>query len=344
MKKIVQTFIFLIFITNLLIGQDKMDDYGRIAIQLVDPESSEELSSSAKNVLKNKLNLGISKFSMGSNGNSRFVIFPKVSIMDKVITGSTPPMVVYSLSVDLFLGDGQTGELFSSVSIPTKGVGQNETKAFLSSLSKININSPDFKQFIEDGKNNIIKYYNSKCDEYISNANRLADTKNYMEAINSLNQIPNICYDCYSKADSLILNIYIKKQTDDCGKIISQAKSFLSNQQWSEAAEVLADVLPDVSCYSEASSMLNKIDKHFTDEIIRKRRLAAEELARKRKLEDDRIVRTNLSEDRQYELDSKKLNNSFQIDKARIEALRQVGIKQAENQPKNINYNYHTWR
>ena len=66
------------------------------------------------------------------------------------------------------------GIKFASFSATVKGVGENETKAYMSALKNLKTNDPNYQDFIEKAKNKIVEYYNSKCDFIIKEAKALA--------------------------------------------------------------------------------------------------------------------------------------------------------------------------
>jgi hypothetical protein len=67
-------------------------------------------------------------------------------------------MTALSMSITFFIGDGVEGTKFSSYTIETKGVGNSDTKAYLSAFKNIRVNDPGYAQFLETGKKKIIEY------------------------------------------------------------------------------------------------------------------------------------------------------------------------------------------
>ena len=171
----------------------KSDDFGRIILNSYVAPQAEGIPPSAKRMLTNKLSQIASKNGMGgSDLNPRFIITPNITILTKDLTSTAPPMTALTMEITFYIGDGIEGTLFANTSIEVKGVGTNETKAYISGLKRINPSNPTIKNLVEEGKTKIIEYYNSKCDFIIKEASAKSNRKNFDEAIASLLAVPEV--------------------------------------------------------------------------------------------------------------------------------------------------------
>ena len=319
MKKII--LVILVFFTFLnLKAQNKLgktDDIGRIAITSYIPDQVEGISEITAQSLENKLDQIVTNGGLGAT-DSRFIITPSISVLNKEITATTPSMYVLSLNVTFYIGDGIEGTKFSSYSITTKGVGNTETKAYLAAFKNIKVNDPGFNTFIEKGKTKIIEYYNSKCDFLIKQAQTIASQDKYEEAIFNLVQIPDVCKDCYTKAMDAVAPIYKAKIDKQCKILLTKAKSTWASGQNLDAAAQIGDLLsqidPNASCYPESQKLVLEVGK--------------------RVLELDK---------REWNFKLKEQQDDVDIRKATIQAARDIGVAYGNNQPKVI-YNYRTIR
>ena len=126
--------IFFGLITNLVLCQNNLgnaDDDARIALNIFIPEQIENIPAVAKSLLNDRVTQILTNYSLsGSNQNGRFILLPTVSVIEKYVTSTIPSMIVLSLQISLYVGDGFQGIKFSTTSFSLKGVGQNETKAY----------------------------------------------------------------------------------------------------------------------------------------------------------------------------------------------------------------------
>lgn len=312
--------IIMLFCTLFAKSQNKLgktDDLGRIAITSFITDQVEGISEITAQSLENKLDQIVTNAGLGAS-DSRFIITPSVSVLNKEITSTTPAMYVLSLNVTFYIGDGIEGTKFSSYSVSTKGVGNTETKAYLAAFKNIKVNDPGFNTFIDKGKTKIIEYYNSKCDFLIKQAQTIASQDKYEEAIFNLVQIPDVCKECYTKAMDAVAPIYKAKIDKQCKILLTKAKSTWAAGQNLDAAsqigELLAQIDPNASCYPETQKLVAEVGK--------------------RVLELDK---------REWSFKLKEQQDEVDIRKATINASRDIGVAYGNNQPRVI-YNYRTIR
>ena len=167
----------------------KSDDAARIKLAAHVPKQIENMPEAARSSLANKLSQIVTQNGLGGkSSNERFIITANINVISKELTPTAPPLQAYILDVTLYIGDGIDGSKFSSISTEVKGIGESETKAYISALKNIKTTDPKYQTFIETGKNKIIEYYNSKCDFIISEAKSLAKQTKYEEGIFKLTE------------------------------------------------------------------------------------------------------------------------------------------------------------
>jgi len=354
----------IVIITLLILGVSvnaqnklgKIDDAGRIAIAPI-VGSIPDMPASAERMLLNKMGQIASKNGMASAGN-RFIMYPHVTIMSQDITPTAPPMHAYNLDVTLYIADNITQSIFSSTTISLKGVGKNTTKAYIGALKMLNYKRPEVKTFVEEGKNKIIEYYNSKCDFILKDAESLAARKEFDQAIYATTSIPDICKDCYIKAQDVSVAIFKQKMENECMKNIADARAAKAKDDYELAANLVSAILPDVSCYADAQSLLKEIEDHRCAVALGKAKGAWSsgnadyagrwlgEVASDSKCYKEAIALGNeikaklkADEDREWDFKVKVHDDVVDIRKQAIKAVRDVGVAFGENQqPTNINW------
>lgn len=272
MKKILTSlFLFTIMLAKAQTsGESKTGS--QIELTAYVPEQTEGLTEIARNNLENKLSQIVLANGAGvSAGNSRFIITANVVVLTKDITPTAPPMQAYTLGVNLYIGDGIEGTKFSSCSVTLKGVGENETKAYMSALKNLRVNDPQYQAFISKGKSKIIEYYNSKCDLIIKESKVLASQNQFDSALFKLSAIPGECKACYDKSAAVAKTIYKQFIDNDCKIRLTEAKNSWNGSQNEygavAAGEYLSQISPNASCYKEAQEFSNKISaKILADE------------------------------------------------------------------------------
>jgi hypothetical protein len=227
-------------------------------------------------------------------------------------------MQAYTLEITLYIGDGIEGTLFASHSVTLKGVGENETKAYMAALKNLKTNDPQYQTFIEKGKTKIIEYYNSRCDFIIKEAQSLASQSQYDAAIFKLTSVPEVCADCFNKCMDAVAPIFQQRIDKDCLIRLAAANNIWSANQdvnsANSAGEVLAFIDPQAACYKDAQALTEKMAK--------------------RVLEIDK---------REWNFKLKVQQDGVDISKAAISAARDVGVAYGNGQPQSVVYNTRGW-
>jgi len=303
------TMVAMIICPSLLQAQTK-NEPSAIALSVMISQETDDLSEAAKVVLSNKLiQIATANGISAKEGFDRFFITAVPALMSRDIVPRPPQQIAQSMDVTLYIGDYFDQKIFASTSISCKGVGTNETKAYIEALKNLNANAPQVRAFVENGKKKIIDYYVTQCDNIINKAQSLANQKNFEEAIYLLTSIPEAVPDCYSRALVEAEGIYQQYIDHLCNIYLAHAKSAWVAEQNSsgaqKAGEYLSYIYPDAYCYGEAARLYNEIrnkvlyDWHFAMRIYRE---------------------------------------DMDLQRQRIEAWREVGVAYGENQRAD-NYN-----
>lgn len=305
------------------------DDIGRVAL-VPAIVSNSSIPSYASSLVKSKLIQVITQCGLGgSSYDQRFIITANIVETSKEITTTAPPMVALELSTTLYIGDVATGNLYSSCPLSlSKGVGANETKAYMSAIKAINMQNPEVRDFIEEGKTKIVEYYNSQIDFIIADAMAQADQEHFDDAISILFSVPEVCKEAYLKAMDTVAGVYQRKIDKEGAILLNIAtQAWNANQSYDGAEEVatyLAKVHPLSSSFTGACKLSDLI-------------------AARIKEIDDRAwdFRMRQYDDKQNVL-NKQVDNAHEERLSMISAAKEVGIARC-SQPITYNLNHITW-
>lgn len=238
MKKI---FVILISLLILNIGES-----GAFTVSVYIPQETKNvLSANTVRILQNKMDNIIKAGGAYSGNGSRYIIVPKLTIIDETTTATIPAQEVIKINIHYCVGDGIDGKLYDSTSIDYKGIGDNKSAALQSAINKIRANSPDLKELISSAEKKVIAFYNQNGQEIINEASRTASTKDYEKAIYLLMSIPSGSK-YYDEAQN--------KAIDYSGEIINR-----DNLMWLNKAKSAWSASPNGYGASEAESAINNI-------------------------------------------------------------------------------------
>lgn len=274
------------------------------------PQASEK-------VLEGKLNNVITASGFGAELNQRFILTSRVNVLSEDVTETAPPMFVYNLSFDLYIGDGVTGTLYASTQVAAKGVGNTKEKAYLMALKSLNPRDPALKSFVEDGKSKIIDYYNTNGAAIIKKAGTMAANQQYDEALWELSAIPEACTAYYNQANDMIVSVYQQQITNEGASMLAEAQAIWNAAQDREAAdragEILARINPQSPAYKQAQQLHSTIS-----------------------------ARIKALDAREWSFQLQQQRDATAIKKAQLSAARDVAVAWAKNQPKTV-YKVYWW-
>ena len=283
-----------------------MDDAARIALSAyMDPSSS--IPNNAKKTLKDRMQKIITKNGMGSAKNTRFIMTANVRELNLEKSETAPVIYIYNLEVNLYIGDGIDGTLFSSCSLEVKAAGDSKDKAYMAALKKIKASDPQYQTFINEGKKKIVDYYTAKCDFIITKAQTKAKNQDFDAAIAELMQVPDVCKECYDKCMAAAQPIYQEKINQEGVKLLAEARGVWSAGQDVAAAEAAAAILAQVNPQSSAFAGAESLNAEMA----------------KRVKELDK---------REWDFMLKQQQDEVDLEKASIKAIRDIGVAYGENQ------------
>lgn len=224
MKSFYLPLLAILFFSNQSWSQDneagKLNNLGRINLNIFIPADSllidETLRHGEYNFMKktltNKLRSYVARngFS-GMNRSPRFMLFPTLILHEREYTPTAPTMIIQKMELSLYIADYHDQKTFAVETIDIQGVGKTREKAIRDAFKNINY-SPTLQNFLNNGKQRILTYYNDQCDFIKKEVEMLAETHRYETAFKILLQIPQASKECYDEAMKMIPDYY--KQLD----------------------------------------------------------------------------------------------------------------------------------
>ncbi len=310
MKKI--SILFSIVIGFNVIAQNvekQMDDANRITLAAYVPEKIVNMPKEARASLSNKLSQIITQNGFaGSSSKERFVLTTNIVELSKDVTSSAPAMHAYTLELTLYIGDAVSGTKFSSYTVKLKGVAETETKAYLNALKNLKVKDEAYQEFVELGKIKIVEYYNSQCEFILKEAHSYEERNEYAKALFTLTSVPNVCKECYDKCLNMIKPIYQRYIDYQCKNNLNEASmawnTNLNAKGAKQASQYLRKIEPNSACFPEAQKLVAEIGKRIKE-----------------------------LDKREWDFKLKQQQDSVDIQKANLKAIRDILVAYGENQP-----------
>lgn len=312
---------------SVLLNAQSME-FGQIGITAYVPEDC-GLPARVAQVLDNKLKQIVAAGGVsGSSFDNRFVLTANIRPLQTELTGGAPAKMVVTLDVSLFVGDGLTGTLFNSVSNEVKGIGENETQAYMSAIRKINPRSGQNLALVNEAKKRIVSYYEAQLPNIISQAQAAARNGNYDQAIAILGVVPSVCSG-YAQVQTLIGDYGAHVLQANNQQIIDKAKGVWSSGENCSGADGVAAILSEVyDPTPQQQAQINTLYKSMENCLSAKatREYQAEQARLKR---EDSMERT-------------RMQSAERVEKARLNAAARTAEAYYKSRPR-VTYHVHTW-
>lgn len=344
MKRLFLTLVSLICVLPLCAQNTlgKADDLARIVLTPLVVDGT-GVPAYANNMIKNKLNQIVTQHGVGGNcANPRFVITANLVTVTKDVTATMPPMVAITVAPTIYVGDGQTGELYASCQLPeVKGVGENDTKAYVAAIRRINVNSPEVVNCINTGKAKIIEYYNTQIDFLLAEADAMTKSQLYDDAMMLLATVPSVCKEAYERAMAKVADVYQTKIDVEGAAKLNQAYAQWHAHKTEDSALIVVGLLAEINPMSKSAAegrkLVAEVESHYTAIEQRRREIEERNWAfkmqqyqdaredKKAELEfrktqqtmDHEYRTTGQSNDHEYRMTSSKFNYEVEMERAR---------------------------
>lgn len=305
--------ILLIFTFSLTSFGQSTNDLGKIALSVVMPENVEDLEVTQLSKLETKISQIVTVSGLASSGyNNNFVIYPKFAIYESnVVEGGMQNIIVVTAELSLYIKQVDNNVLFATISKPLKGSGSTKKMAITNAFSQINTNDVEFKNFIETGKLRIIAYYESRCDDIVKKSESFMKMKQYDQALGLLMSVPEEVSSCYHQIQNKAVEVYKTYQTQKCFELIQKAKTSLSKNYYNLALDILSEVDPSTSCFTEAQTIA--------------------------KLAETKV---KAEEKKQWDFRMKVYNDSLALQNKRIAAIKEIAVAYYKSKPTSVSYTY----
>ena len=287
-------------------------DIGKIALSVIMPENVDGLDVSQLSKMETKITQIVSSTGLAASGyNNNFVIYPKFAIYDSsVVEGGMQNITVVTCELSLFIKQVDNNIIFATISKSLKGSGKNKNTAITNAISKIPTNDQQFKLFVVTGKDKIIAYYESKCQDIITKSESLVKMQDYEQALGLLMTVPEEV-SCYSKVQEKSIEAYKTYQNQKCKVQIQEAKTQLASNNYNYALQILSQIDPSTSCFKESQTLVTNL-----------------------------ATKVDAEEKKQWDLKMKIYNDNVELEKNRINAVKDIAIAYYKSKPTTVNYTY----
>lgn len=260
-----------------------------ISIQL--DEEFTNVPSAAQSILYQSLSRVATENGLTTDSpNTPFVLTVHCDVLDKSNLPGPPIRTVYNLGLTFYMADTYTQKKFGTAYITLDGVGTGEVKSYINAFRRISASNSEITSLINNGKRNMMNYYDTQYPNIMREAERQVGLKNYESALAMVLSIP-ICSKGGEAATKYGLKLYTQYLDRMNLFLLNQAKALWAAGQDQHTAytvcAMLAQIDPDAACYGEAGKLLKEVKGQVRSDIdFEMRKKYSDQI----KLESDRIA------------------------------------------------------
>tara|TARA_Y100000385_G_C12967209_1_gene582390 strand:+ start:37 stop:984 length:948 start_codon:yes stop_codon:yes gene_type:complete len=299
-----------IFISSFSLFSQAENNVGELTFSLVMPDQIDGLNYNSLAKLENKIIQSATKYGICGKGLfSDFIIYPVITYNDGETVSGMKNIIVKEMDFSLHIKSVSDNKIFASYGKTLTGAGKSASSACNNAINEIRISDKGLSDFYIRANKKILAYYESRCDIIISKADVLAKMEKFDEAFAILMSIPAQSTDCYSKIKKKSIQVYKSYLDKECKSILMKAKSSKANGYNIDALRLASQIDPSSSCFSEAKQIIKQIESDIDAE-----------------------------EQKQWDLQLKIYDDAIELEKIRIEAIKEIAKSYYESKPTTFNY------
>ena len=245
---------------------------------------------------------------VGYGGDPAFVFAALITPISKDVTTTAPVKKVIKYTMNLYVANIVTGDVYGSSSMEIMGIGKSFELAAVNAMNSVEDNS-NIQKMLNESSEKIVSWYQNHSKEFVSKVNDYISHEEYGKAYALLASVPSEATECFQYAQenkSKVHEKFLQKvSSDNYRKMLSEIAS--SQNQYNPVIGGYFQMIPQSSPeYAKAKQMY--------EEYISKTAKQAE-----------------LEKDREFYLEKEKL----EVQKLEIQAqMAATEAMQAENKSK----------
>lgn len=181
-----------------------------VPMSVISSTQPDDVPESAVTLLKSRLEQIAAKSDIATDmGVSSVALTGKFHTLSLDAVPGAGAKIALHAELVLYMVDNESHTIFSTLSLDLKGVGESAERAYTNALRQVNASNSRILDFVAEGRDKVVAFYDSHLDIMISRANRAASAGNYDEALWLLSRVPECCKD-YQRVEALTRTFYTR--------------------------------------------------------------------------------------------------------------------------------------
>ena len=264
---------------------DSLEQENAVKLTIMVQKPTSDFPQDAAQALESKmLTISSKNGIVGYGGDPAFVFAALITPLGKDVTTTPPVKKVMKYTLNLYVANVVTGDVYGSISMDIMGIGSSFELAALNAITSVDDNN-NIKKMLNDASDKIVTWYKNHSKEFISKVSDYMTRGEYDKAYALLASVPSEATECYQYAQknkSKVYEKYLQKlSSDNYRKMLSEIAS--SQNQYNPVVGGYFQMIP------QSSSEYTKAKKMYEDYISKMTKQAELDKDREFYLEKEKL-------------------------------------------------------
>lgn len=237
---------------------DSVEGENAVKLTIMVQKPSSDFPQNAAQALESRMLTIASKNGIvGYGGDPAFVFAALITPIGKDVTTTAPVKKVMKYTLNLYVANIVTGDVYGSSSMNLMGIGNSFELAAINAMNTVDDNS-NIQKMMHEASNKIVSWYQKHSHEFISKVNDYITKEEYDKAYALLASVPSEASECFQYAQENKTKVhekYLQKvSSDNYRKMLSEIAS--SQNQYNPVIGGYFQMIPQSSPeYAKAKQM-----------------------------------------------------------------------------------------
>lgn len=183
-----------------------------VKLTILVPKVTGEFTLQAAEVLASRmLQITAANGIAGYGGDPSFVLATLITPMQKGVTSSVPSKKYTKYSINFYVANLLTGDVFGSVGQEKMGVGDSDELACLNAIQSIE-NDDEIKTMLKESSEKIVNWFENNKATFVSRVNQHMQLGEFDKAYALMMSVPEAASSCFAFAQEHINDAFAKYQ------------------------------------------------------------------------------------------------------------------------------------
>jgi len=238
-------------------------------IRIMTPKLDKNMDYSIQPKLERKVIDIFTQHDITNRKASTFAVYPMLSAIEYGSLEGIANEVTVQLELGLLVKNIFSDQYILIFSHKLSGSGKNKKSAVNRAISGIRPQRKAYRDFIQDVRQKINRYYEQECSSITMEAQAAIQKNDFQKAISLLYVLPNQSA-CKAANKALLERAYEQYQRQNCQSLIQKADLAVLQKNYKTAIDLLAKIDMKSSCAVEAKALLQKITVKLDEQTSKK--------------------------------------------------------------------------